>query len=963
MKLSDLKAKAKGYWAERIISQLEYAAKLSHVSGNDFGGLIDKTVDFLAEKFAEEGAITKQTATEAENIIISLSEEAKKYKIVCAAHAHIDMNWMWSYAETVAITLDTFRTMLNLMNEYPEFTFSQSQASVYRIVEKHDPKMLEEIRQRVKEGRWEVTASTWVETDKNMPNGESLTRHILYTKKYLSQLLDIHPDSLKIDFEPDTFGHNINVPEIISQGGIKYYYHCRGYDKYIAYRWQSPSGSSILVYREPFWYISEIDPSMSMVVPEICSEIGINTMLKVYGVGDHGGGPTRKDIEKIIDMSKWPVFPVIKFGTFIEFFEELEKVKDKLPVEKNELNFVFTGCYTSQSRIKMSNRIGEAKLNEAEAFTSFATAFSGGRYCSKTFADAWEKVLFNHFHDIIPGSGVIDKREYAMGKFQEVLAAANTETVTAFRTIIANVNTASLLAFEENTEDIKESRSEGAGVGFGIKDFAVPQAERGKGKGRIMHFFNPSPIERNEVAEVIIWDWPGEKNRIQVKDARGNDVKFQLMQDEDKLHPETYWGHTYMRLLVDITVPGYGYTTYCLSEKEESHQKFVQFPAPRVNKHIDYVLENDFIKAGFDNQKAVIKTLIDKRTGNNIICSDKPAGIFRLIHEDDSKGMTSWIVGRYMKIINLNDTENVKITDAHIDRNALRQWIRYTIEFGESKLDVTVFLDKNSTSLSYKVECDWQEKPVRGKYVPQLNFHVPLNYKCKAYKYDIPFGTIERHEIDDDVPANSWMAGIPEHGDIIVMLVTDTKYGFRGYEDSLTVDLLRSSYDPDPYPELGIHKFGFAIDVVSKRNKSDSGDDNPDNKEPINKKLIESAYNYNHPVRYISGTVHVGSEPLEKSFMSVVSGNIAISAVKMPEAKADTDKSKAETDSKKIMVRVYETEGTDTQAVIKFAENIKKACFVDINENEESSRPMKINGNELIFDVAPYKMVSVVVTF
>jgi alpha-mannosidase len=956
LKLTNIKEKATGYWAERIISQLEYAIKLSHVSGNDFNGSIDKTVEFLTEKFAKEGAITKQTATEAENMISSLSEEAKKYKVICAAHAHIDMNWMWSYAETVAITLETFRTMLNLMNEYPEFTFSQSQASVYRIVEKHDPKMLEEIKQRVKEGRWEVTASTWVETDKNMPNGESLARHILYTKKYLSELLDISPDSLKLDFEPDTFGHNINVPEITSQGGVKYYYHCRGYDKHIAYRWQSPSGSSILVYREPFWYNARIEPEMGINAPEVCAEIGTNTMLKVYGVGDHGGGPTRKDIEKIIDMSKWSVFPEIKFGTFIEFYEELEKVQDRLPVEKNELNFIFTGCYTSQSRIKMSNRIGEAKLNEAEAYTSLAAAFAGGSYCNKTFADEWEKILFNHFHDIIPGSGVIDTREHAMGKFQEVLATANTETVNAFRNITANVNTAGLLAFEEDAEDISESRSEGAGVGFGIKDFAVPQTERGKGKGRIMHFFNPSPAERNEVVEVIIWDWPGDRSRIQVKDARGSDVKFQLIQNENKQRPETYWGHTYMRMLVDVTVPGYGYTTYCLTEKEESYQKFVQHPGPRVNKYTDYILENDYIKASFDTSKAAITSFVDKRTGSDIVCSCKPAGIFRLIEEDDSRGMTSWIVGRYMKVINLNETENVKITSTHIDRNALKQWISYTIEFGASKLNVTVSLDKNSTKLNYKVECDWQEKPVRGKYVPQLNFYMPLNYKCKAYKYDIPFGTIERPEMDDDVPANSWMAGIPEQGDNMVMLVTDTKYGFRGYEDSLTVDLLRSSYDPDPYPEIGIHKFGFALDVISEHEVEKTDDNNPDNKETINRRLIQSAYDYNHPVRYISGTVHAGSEPLEKSFMSVVSGNIALSAVKMPE-------SRTKDENKEIIIRAYETEGTGTQAVIKFAENIKNAYFVDINENVDNSRPVKVNGNELIFNVAPYKMASVLVVF
>ena len=101
--------------------------------------------------------------------------------------------------------------------------------------------------------------------------------------------------------------------------------------------------------------------------------------------------------------------------------------------------------------LRCPNRISEVKLNEAEAFTSLAAAFSDGRYCNKTFADAWEKVLFNHFHDIIPGSGVIDTREYAMGKFQEVLAAANTETVNAFGAITANVNTAAFLHLKKMT--------------------------------------------------------------------------------------------------------------------------------------------------------------------------------------------------------------------------------------------------------------------------------------------------------------------------------------------------------------------------------------------------------------------------------------------------------------------------------------------------------------------------------
>ncbi len=110
--------------------------------------------------------------------------------------------------------------MLQIMKEYPDFKFSQSQASVYRILERFAPEMLEEVKERVTEGRWELTASAWVETDKNMANGESLSRHILYAKNYLSKLFSVDPDSLEVDFDPDTFGHSRNVPEISSEGGV-----------------------------------------------------------------------------------------------------------------------------------------------------------------------------------------------------------------------------------------------------------------------------------------------------------------------------------------------------------------------------------------------------------------------------------------------------------------------------------------------------------------------------------------------------------------------------------------------------------------------------------------------------------------------------------------------------------------------------------------------------------------------
>lgn len=947
-KLTIIKKQSSGYWGERITSQIEYALRLfkvlkaSEVNIEKFENIISNAVNFLENEIKNQDAITKNSAQIAEGMISCITGLAKKYKIICTAHAHIDMNWKWNYAETVALTLDTFRTMLNLMKEYPDFTFSQSQASVYRIVEEYDPEMLDEIRKRVKEGRWEVTASTWVETDKNMPSGESLARHILYTKKYLSDLMGMKPESLKIDFEPDTFGHSRNIPEILNGGGVKFFYHCRPYAGDNIYRWIAPSGKCVISYRDHYCYNYRIASDMVMGAPEFCNKYGIDTSLRLYGVGDHGGGPTRRDIEKLIDMASWPVFPVIRFGTYIEFFNILRKNEKNFPVAEGETNFIFTGCYTTQTRIKMANRISEAKLNEAECFGTLASILTDYRYRYDVIRDAWKKTLFNQFHDILPGSGVVDTREYAMGQFQQVLAKTNTETVRAMGAIASVIDTSMLLVDDQS--NLRNSESEGAGVGYGIKDFMLPQAERGKGLRRIYHLFNSSPYERVEPVIITVWDWPGDRSRMIFSKPDGSRLKYQIIDSGDGNSANSvYWHHKYIQMLVIATLPACGYSTCILDESENAVMPPFYFGGPRIWNQPPYVLENDNIRVEFNSENASIQSFIDKKTGKEMIDISKLSGIFRLVEEDDSKDMTAWIVGRYKNAINLN-SKNVKINKAVLRKDIIRQTISYDILFGSSsKLSVTASLDSGSSIIRYDVSCDWQERPVKGGYIPQLNFHIPLGYGCSGYRYDIPFGTIDRKGIDDDVPANSWALGIPESGHGKGMaLFSCGKHGYRGIRDSISLTLIRSSYDPDPYPEIGIHNFWFAFGIVDASS---------------NKEIIETAYRLNHPIWHITGTVHDGTLPAEKECLAVEEGSVAVSSVKMAENQTE----------RKMILRVYETEGKNTLCRIKLDFSIKTVYFVDLNENRQNiadadkTGNIEIIGNIIRFEVGGSSVVSIAV--
>ncbi|MCU6795530.1 glycosyl hydrolase-related protein [Paenibacillus sp. WQ 127069] len=759
-----------GYWGERILSQMVFAHEVSKVEGYRYNEPIEAALSYVEQQIAEEGVIGKHTSQHVESMLSELAAAAKSYDIICAAHAHIDMNWMWPWDETVAVTIDTFRTMLNLMNEYPDFRFSQSQASIYRIVEQYAPDMLQEIKKRVKEGRWEVTASHWVEADKNMPNGESLARHLLYTKRYLSQLFDIDPDSLNLDFEPDTFGHSVNVPEILANGGVKFYYHCRGNDGHIVYRWQAPSGKSVIVYREPTWYNDSVQPILGSYVPEICRQTGLKTYLNVYGVGDHGGGPTRRDLERIMDMNDWPIYPQIRFGTFSEYYKLVEPIADKLPVVTGEINFVFTGCYTSQTRIKTANRIGEATLNEAETFSSVAAVATGSAYPGAAYEEAWRNVLFNQFHDILPGSGVIETREHALGLFQNTMAIASTNRKLALESIAATIDTSQWSGPED-----KLTVSEGAGVGYGTREFKITQVERGRGNTRIVHFFNPSVYNREETAEFVLWDWNSPIKTLIVRDSEGRDTAHQVI--DEGFNP--YWGHHYMRLLVYVKAPACGYSTYTISEGEGSVNPFLPTD-PRVERENKYVLENDVLRVTF-------------------------------------------------------------------------------------------------------------------------------------------------HPVDATV---------------ISMIHKNNKYGFRGADNALSVSLIRSSYDPDPYPELGNHhRISIGVCVVESA---------------CDHELIETAYRFNHPFNVLSGTPHTGTRTFDGSFLKLTEGKVVVAAVKMPEQ--DTDK--------RWIIRVYETEGQRTTATLQLFQAVSAAYYVDMNERKVSNDgSIQASGKTVTFEVPAYSVASICLEF
>ena len=889
-----------GIWGKRLLSEFQYLLELSRAKEGKHDEALASAIQKLDSYVSENGCITKEICTELEKELSFLAPEAKELTVLLIAHAHIDMNWMWGFNETVSLAVSTFETMLKLMEEYPQFKFSQSQASVYKIVEEYAPYLIPTIRQRIKEGRWEVTASTWVENDKNMSSAESMARHLLYTRNYLSKLLDIDKESLNIDFEPDTFGHAENGPEILSQGGVKYYYHCRGYHKEHIYRWRAPSGTEVLVYREPVWYNDELARYDSLgFVPSFCKEYGITKTMKFYGVGDHGGGPTRKEIEHWLEMQTWPLMPTIQFGTLREFYASLEEKREQFPVVEQELNYIFSGCYTTQARIKRANKLGEDRLSEADIADTMADVLVPDYKTPSDIKNAWTKVLFNQFHDILPGSGVIGTYQYALGEMQRAMAAAQVNTTHAMKEICEKINTAEL-----GIKD-KEDYSFGAGVGFGTGDeagYLSGFVSNSYGHNRIMTIFNPTQYTRKECMKVVLWDWNGDLTEICAYDADKNEVPVQVIHD-----PETYWAHKYFTLLMEVKVPAFGYATYVISEKEKTQLDidWEMFSTtggmdPRLDEYNDepIVMENEKVKAVFDPVTMLLTSFTDKESGKEL--TGKDAGGFRFITENAVNEMTAWRIGPYEKDILLNKTNQVKIlkrTDG-----AICQSVTYELEFETSRIEAEVSLKKNSCVLEFDVKLDWHELGNRTKGIPQLSFRVPASYQTGTYRCIVPGGIIDRKGWAQDVPCLGYMEAVhAEETSLAVM--SDCKYGFRGYDNTVSLTLQRAPYDPDPTPDQGEHYMKIGIAAVG--DKED---------------LAEKYDRFIHPLYAVSNSVHEGELPLSENLLNVT-GNVKVDVLKKAE------------NGDGIILRLYNLEKKPSEITLSAGRTpVSSAEFTDILE-------------------------------
>ncbi len=688
-----------------------------------------------------------------------LVDVLKKNKLLptvsCVGHSHIDVAWLWTLKQTREKVVRSFSTVLSLMDEYDEYKFMASQPILLQYIKEDYPELFERIKEKIKEGRFEVEGGMWLEADCNLSSGESLIRHILYGKKYMKDEFDVESEILWL---PDVFGYSAALPQILKSFGINTFVTTKiswnEYNKmpYDTFNWRGMDGSDILTYFITMMdydnykkgsfktvYEGEIKPAQIHGAWARYQQKDINDNILIsYGHGDGGGGPTKKMLENARRMNDYiPGLPHVELTTLKEYFDGLkERLPDKLNTWDGELYLEYhRGTLTTMGKNKWYNRKCEFLYQNLEFLSVLAE-----KYDKKLIRDGWDVILLNQFHDIIPGTSI-----------EEVYVESHEQYEKIYRD--------GLKLQSELVDRISDKLKGELNI-----------------KSKSLLVINPLSIGGDKIIsfeydkDLVLFDG---KNEVKVQ--RNNNVNTFIAND----------------------IPSMGYKLFTI--KEVSKEKHIS-----TKKRL---FETDYYEIEF-NDEGMISSLYDKIENRQVVKENEVLNSF-IVYEDRPHNWDAWDVNIYYEekatlINNLESFEVIEDGEVYSRINTVRRFQNSIIE-----QDITIY--KNSRRIDFNTNVDWHEKHLL------LKVSFPLDIKSTTATYDIQFGNVERpthrntswDEAKFEVCGHKW-ADVSERG-YGVSLLNDSKYGYDIYDQTMRLSLLRGSDYPNPNADQGKHTFKYAL--------------------------------------------------------------------------------------------------------------------------------------------------------
>lgn len=669
----------------------------------------------------------------------------------CIGHTHIDVAWWWTVAQTREKVARSFSTVLQFMDEFPNYKFMSSQPVLYQFLKERYPEVYEKIKERIKEGRWEPEGGMWVEADCNLTSGESLVRQFYYGKKFFKDEFGI--DS-RILWLPDVFGYSGALPQIMKRSGIDYFMTTKlawnqiNKVPYDTMMWRGIDGSEVLTHLITTLGVGQDEKNFfttynGMLHPDAImggwhryqnKEIN-NDILISYGYGDGGGGPTRDMLETSKRMEKGiKGIPKVRQEFARTYFEELEeRVSNhkRLPVWEGELYFEYhRGTYTSMGRNKRSNRKCEQLLMDTELLQVLT-----GVHEKEEMETIWKNVLMNQFHDILPGSSIREVYEVTKEEYEQIEKRLSTLIQEKLQLLV-----------EDNEQTIS--------------------------------VFNTLGFERNDM--IYIKDCKG----TALVDKEGNTYPVQKIENGGVAYIEG--------------VPSKGGKTFTILTKEVVNDTF---------SITETGIDTPFYEITMD-ENGLFTSIYDKEYEREILKDGKKANLFTM-YEDKPMHYDCWDIDMYYseKSWDLIDAQRVEWTE----RGPVRATLEIDRKANNSVVKQKIHFYANSRRIDFDTWVDWKEHQTLLKVHFPTNIHTDeatFDIQFGNLKRKIHTNT-SWDEARFESCGQKWMD--LSEGNYGVSLLNDCKYGYSAKDGDMALTLIKSGIEPNKTADQEEHIFTYAL--------------------------------------------------------------------------------------------------------------------------------------------------------
>jgi len=684
----------------------------------------------------------------------------KKIHLIC--NAHLDPVWLWEWQEGASEALATFRTAAGFCEERDRFIFCHNEAILYQWIEEYEPALFKKIQRLVAEKKWDILGGWFLQPDCNLPSGESFVRQIVLGKRYFREKFGV---DVKTGANLDPFGHSRGLVQILAKSGYDSYIFCRPDRAFLTlpadeFLWVGHDGSEIMATRVEAHYCSKGGGARAKVEDWMKAHPAKELSALLWGIGDHGGGASKKDLEDLEELMSSRRDFQICHSTAAAYFEELAAHRDRLPHYAGTINPWAVGCYTSMARVKHRHRRLENEIYSAEKMAS-AAAFQGlQKYPETELREALRDLAFAEFHDILPGSSIGPAEEGAIRLLDHGLEITSRVKAKAFFALAAGEKPAEegeipILVYNPHPFKIP-----------GIIECELQEHEPNTAGGflspRIFHRGKPLPCQPEKELSNLNLEWrkkvvfaaelePGRMNRFACRlENIGSKPRPGIKETGGLLH----FKNDGLDILIN-TMTGF------MDRYRVDGTDFLAAPAVRP-----LVIR--------DNADPWGMSVRNFRT----VC-----GAFELMDPE----MGAWFSG-----VSSGACSSVRA----IEDGAVRTVVESLLFYGHSQICLRYKIPKKGAEVEIEVRVHWNEKDKMLK----LAFPTALE-PCK-YIGQTAYGFEELPSNGDEAVSQKWVAAVSEEKDLALTCINDRVYGSDFAAGELRLSLVRSpAHSADPAGE------------------------------------------------------------------------------------------------------------------------------------------------------------------